>query len=236
MKIKLFKNRKEKASDSKTVMSDKSKFAIVEAYKSARTNIMFSLSATEQKAIIVTSFSKGDGKSTASSNLAISFAKLNKKVILIDCDLRRPNIHNIFKLDNSAGLSDVIGRMTTFDDVINRDVIPNLDILTSGTIPPNPSELICSSAFADLVKKVNEEYDYIVFDSPPIGVVADSLLLKNFAAGYVIVVREGNTTHGDIETMTENMKLADAKILGFLKVGCNPKAKKTSKRSYYQYY
>lgn len=236
MKIKLFKKR-DRTPNSKEIMSDQSKFAIVEAYKSARTNIMFSLSALDQKSFIVTSYSKGDGKSTASSNLAISFAKLKKKVILIDCDLRRPNIHNIFKLSNTKGLSDIVGKMATLDETINIDVVPYLDILTSGTIPPNPSELICSPMFTELVNKLKEEYDYVIFDTPPIGVVADTLLLKNFAAGYVIVLRESDTTHGDIEKMLESFKLADTRILGFLKVGCNPKARKRSKNGYYyQYY
>lgn len=235
MKIKLFKT-KNHVSNKRGIIDEKGKFAIVEAYKSARTNIMFSLSALEQKAFIVTSYSKGDGKSTASSNLAISFAKLRKKVILVDCDLRRPNIHNIFKICNSQGLSDVVGKMSTFEEAIHYDVVANLDILTSGTVPPNPSELICSPNFANLVDKLKSEYDYVIFDTPPIGLVADSLLLKNFIAGYVVVLREKETTHGDIEKMMESIKLADTRVIGFLKVGCNPKARKNSKNSYYYHY
>ena len=148
-------------------LSDKSKFAIVESYKAARTNIMFSLSADDQKLFAVTSYSKGEGKSTVSSNLAISFSKMEKRVLLVDSDLRRPNIHNIFKIENSTGLSNVIGKMGDFDEAVHRDVLPNLDILPSGTIPPNPSELLCSSRFADLVKRLSEEYDYVIFDTPP---------------------------------------------------------------------
>lgn len=237
MKIKFNRYKRNNNTNSRTVISDKSKFAIVEAYKTARTNIMFSLSASDKKSFAVTSFSKGDGKSTASTNLAISFSKLEKKVILIDCDLRRPNVHNILRLNNSQGLSDIIGKMATFDDVVERDVIPCLDILTSGTIPPNPSELIGSNLFTDLIKRLEEEYDYIIFDTPPIGIVADALMLKNLVAGYMVIVREKNTTHGDVEKLMENFKLADAKLLGFVKVGCNPKARKTYKKNYYyQYY
>lgn len=237
MKIKFKRYRKDNDSNPKAVISEKSKFAIVEAYKTARTNIMFSLSASEKKCFAVTSFSKGDGKSTASTNLAISFSKLNKKVILIDCDLRRPNIHNILKLENSKGLSDVIGKMSTFDEAVVKNVIPSLDILTSGTIPPNPSELIGSPAFEELIKQIENDYDYIIFDTPPIGIVADSLMLKNLVVGYLVVIRERSTTHGDVEKLMENFKLADAKILGFLKVGCNPKERKSYKKGYYyQYY
>lgn len=244
MKIKLpgqktkdSKSKKDNKNKNKNVISEKSKFAIVEAYKSARTNIMFSLSASDKKAFAVTSYSKGDGKSTAAANLAISFSKMGKRVILIDCDLRRPNLHNILKLDNNVGFSDMIGKMVTFDDVINRDVLPCLDVLTAGTIPPNPSELLYSSEVTKLVERLNEEYDYIIFDTPPVGVVADTLLLKEFIAGYLVVIRERNTTHGDIEKLLNAIKVADAKPLGFLRVGVTHDGKRGRYGYYYyQYY
>lgn len=235
MKIKLGnKNNRNKGEMRTETLSDKSKFAIVESYKAARTNIMFSLSADDQKLFAVTSYSKGEGKSTVSSNLAISFSKIEKRVLLVDSDLRRPNIHNIFKIENSTGLSNVIGKMGDFDEAVHRDVLPNLDILSSGTIPPNPSELLCSSRFADLVKRLSEEYDYVIFDTPPIGVVSDALLLKDYVAGFVVVLRERNTTHGDIQNLLESAKLADCKMLGFIKVGCTS-GKKRGKRGYYYY-
>ena len=235
MKIKIGKKNKNNNAEMRTeTISDKSKFAIVESYKSARSNIMFSLSADDDKLFAVTSYSKGEGKSTVSANLAISFSKMEKKVLLVDCDLRRPNIHNIFKIENQAGLSNVIGKMVEFEDVIHRNVLPNLDILPSGTIPPNPSELLCSPKFTNLVKKLYEEYDYIIFDTPPIGVVADALLLKDLLAGFVVVLRERSTTHGDVQNIMDSMKLADAKILGFVKVGCTSN-KKRSRRGYYYY-
>lgn len=228
-------SNKKKKKETKNVLSEKSKFAIVEAYKSARTNIMFSLSASEQKAFAVTSYAKGDGKSTVAANLAISFSKMGKKVILIDCDLRRPNLHNILKLENKAGFSDMVGRMVVFDDVVHREVLPCLDVLTSGTIPPNPSELICSPEVTRFVERLNREYDYIIFDSPPIGVVADALLLKDYIAGYILVTRERKTTHGDIERLLQNIKLADSKPLGFIRVGVTHEGKR-GRRGYYYYY
>lgn len=237
MKIKLFnrkKNNKGVVDGPDFALSDKSKFAIVESYKSARTNIMFSLSASDKKVFAVTSYSKGEGKSTVSANLAISFSKMEKKVLLIDCDLRRPNVHNIFKLDNSAGLSNVIGKMVGFEDAVNRDVLNNLDIITAGTIPPNPSELMCSSTFVDLIDELSQEYDYIIIDTPPIGVVADALLLKDLIAGFVVVVRERSTTHGDVQKLLDSVKLADSKVLGMITVGCSM-SKKRSKKGYYYY-
>lgn len=235
MKIKIGKKNKNKNTEMRTeTISEKSKFAIVESYKAARTNIMFSLSADNNKVFAVTSYSKGEGKSTVSSNLAISFSKMEKRVLLIDSDLRRPNLHNIFKVENSAGLSNIIGKMVEFEDVVHRNVLPNLDILPSGTIPPNPSELLCSARFIELVGKLKEEYDYLIFDTPPIGVVADALLLKDLVAGFVVVLRERSTTHGDIQNLLDSAKLADCKLLGFVKVGCVSN-KRRGKRGYYYY-
>lgn len=240
MKIKLFNSKKKAARNSELsadTLSDKSKFAIVESYKAARTNIMFSLSAEDNKIFAVTSHSKGEGKSTVSANLAISFSKMEKRVLLVDCDLRRPNVHNIFKLENATGLSNVIGKMVSFDDAVHRNVLPNLDIIPSGTVPPNPSELMCSSSFVELIRHLSDEYDYIIFDTPPIGVVADALLLKDLIAGFVIVVRERSTTHGDLQKLLDSVKLADSKVLGLVEVGCTFNSKKSKKGYYYyQYY
>ncbi len=233
--------KSKKARNSKTYeaysqsLSDKGKFAIVESYKAARTNIMFSLSSDDDKMFAVTSYSKGEGKSTVSSNLAISFSKMEKHVLVIDCDLRRPNVHNIFKVENKIGLSNIIGKMGSFEDVVHRDVLPGLDILPSGTIPPNPSELLVSPRFISMINRLKDEYDYIIFDTPPIGVVADALLLKELVSGFVVVIRERSTTHGDIQNLIESAKMTDSKILGFVKVGCI-KGKKRGRRGYYYNY
>lgn len=223
---------------SKNVISGDSKFAIVEGYKIARTNLVFSLSAAESNVVAFTSWSKGEGKSTATANLAISFSKMDKKVLLIDADLRRPNVHNLMKLQNAAGLSEVIGKFKSFDEVINRDVLPYLDVLTSGSIPPNPSELLASQNFSAMLEVLRKDYDYIILDTPPVGVVADALILKDLVAGYVVVVREKFTTHGDIEKALQSIRLADSKVLGFLKVGCAASERKYSKGQYgyYKYY
>lgn len=232
------KNSKSKNAKTNVLnLSDKNKFAIVESYKVARTNIMFSLAASEKKIFAVTSYSKGEGKSTASANLAISFSKMEKKVLIIDADLRRPNIHNIFKIGNDSGLSNVISKMGTFEDAVNRNVINNLDVLSSGIIPPNPSELLCSNSFKHLMEKITEEYDYIIIDTPPVGVVADTLMLKDYIAGFVVVVRERCTTHRDLGRLLESMRLADAKVIGLVEVGCDTSAKRGKRGySYYQYY
>ncbi len=240
--MKLFrKQRKRNSLGEKTanILSGNSKFAIVEGYKIARTNIIFSVAAEENNCFAITSWAQGEGKSTAAVNLSISFAKMGKKVLLIDCDLRRPNIHNLLKLQNQVGVSELLCKMTTFDKCLHKDVIEDLDVISSGTIPPNPSELIGSQNFRDLIKFLKSKYDYIILDTPPIGVVADTLLLKDYIAGYVFVVRERSTSHGDIEKAIQSIKIADSKILGFLKVGCSFKDKKyyhNNNYGYYKYY
>ncbi len=238
--MKLGRNKKRviNIDKSRNVISGDSKFAIVEGYKIARTNLVFSLATSESKVVVLTSWSKGEGKSTATANLAISFSKMGKKVLLIDSDLRRPNLHNLMKLQNTAGLSEVIGKFKTFDEVLNREVLPCLDVLTAGSIPPNPSELLASPSFNSLLSQLKTMYDYIIIDTPPVGVVADTLLLKDHIAGFVVVVREKVTTHGDIEKTIQSIRLADSKILGFLKVGCTVSEKRYSKGQYgyYKYY
>ncbi|MBQ9680528.1 MAG: CpsD/CapB family tyrosine-protein kinase [Ruminococcus sp.] len=213
------------AEKAKNVLTSDSKFAIVEGYKIARTNLVFSLTAQKSNCVAVTSWSKGEGKSTATVNLAISFAKMGKKVLLIDTDLRRPNLHNLLKLRNESGVSDVIGQFGDFNTAVHRNAVSNLDVLTSGAIPPNPSELLASPVFKELLDNAKEEYDYVIMDTPPLGVVTDTLLLKDYVGGYVFVVRERITTHGDIERALQNIRLADSKVLGFLKVGCEMRSR-----------
>ncbi|WP_405343638.1 CpsD/CapB family tyrosine-protein kinase [Ruminococcus sp.] len=213
------------AEKAKNVLTSDSKFAIVEGYKIARTNLVFSLTAQNSNCVAVTSWSKGEGKSTATVNLAISFAKMGKRVLLIDTDLRRPNLHNLLKLKNDTGVSDIIGQFGDFQSAVHHNAVTNLDVLTSGAIPPNPSELLASPVFADILKKAKEEYDYVIMDTPPLGVVTDTLLLKDYVGGYVMVVRERITSHGDIERALQSVKLADTKVLGFLKVGCEMRSR-----------
>lgn len=202
------------------VTNDAGKFAIVEGYKIARTKLMFSLSAKDNKFVAFTSWSKGEGKSTATTNMAISLSEMGARVLLIDIDLRKPNVQNLLKLDNKTGFSDVLGGFKNIEDILHKEVLPSLDVITTGPIPPNPSELISSERLKKTFEKLEEVYDYILLDTPPIGLVTDALLLKDYISGYVMIVRERITTHGDIAKSLQFMKMMNAPILGFLKVGC----------------
>ena len=213
-------------------------FQIKESYKIARTNIDYSIIKKGCKKIAFTSSAKGDGKTITAINISLALAqKVGTKVLIIDCDLRRPNVHNIFKLDNKKGLTNVIGKMIEIDEAVKHDVLPNLDILPAGTVAPNPSELMCSTRFQELYEQFVRDYDYVIFDTPPIGVVADALLLKDMIAGFVVVVRERSTTHGDLQHLLDSVKLADSTVLGLIEVGCTYDSKRRKKGYYYyQYY
>ncbi len=216
--------------------AESGKFAIVEGYKLARTNIVFTLSSGRSNCFAVTSWSKGEGKSTATTNLAISFSKMDKKVILLDADLRRPNVANLLNVNNKVGLTDHLSSLASYEDVIVKDVLPNLDVVTCGTIPPNPSELLGSEEMARFIEKIKDSYDYVIFDTPPVGVVADALLLNQYILGFVAVVRENVTTHKDIENLVQNITLAHSKVIGFIKVGCSLNDEKYTKGGkYYKY-
>lgn len=218
-------------------LNDNGKFAIVEGYKIGRTALMFAMSAQNNKFVSFSSWNKGVGKTTAICNMAISLSKMGRKVLLIDFDMRKPNVHNLLKLKNITGASEVLGGFMSFDEAVQRDVLPHFDVLTSGPIPPNPSELIGSTKKDELFDRLEMIYDYILIDTPPIGIVTDALMLKERIAGYVMILREKRSTHGDLEKLVQMMKLSDAKILGFLKVGCLPKNEnKYSKRYNYGYY
>ncbi len=236
IKTKKPEDKKTASDKAKNVLTSDSKFAIVEGYKIARTNLIFSLAALESNCVAVTSWSKGEGKSTATVNLAISFSKTGKRILLIDTDLRRPNLHNLLKLKNNTGVSDVIGQFGDFQSAVHREVISCLDVLTSGAIPPNPSELLGSPYFSQLVEEAKKEYDYVIMDTPPLGVVTDTLLLKDLVGGYVMVVRERVTTHGDVERALQNVKLADTRVLGFLKVGCEMRSRGYRRKYKYKNY
>ena len=236
MKISL-RRKKINLEKTKNVINDNSRFAVIEGYKIARTNLMFSIAASDRKFVAFTSWSKGEGKSTATANMAISLSKMGKRVLLIDADLRKPNIHNLLKLGNESGFSEVLGKFKDMDEVIHSQVLPCLDIVTSGPIPPNPSELLGSAQVKDIFVRLESNYDYILLDTPPIGLVTDALMLKDYIAGYVVVIRERSTTHGDIEKLIRNIKLADSQILGFLEVGCKiHDGKRRSKVGYNYYY
>ncbi|WP_428909854.1 CpsD/CapB family tyrosine-protein kinase [Niallia sp. Krafla_26] len=166
---------------------------ISEQYRSIRTNIQFSSVDKELKTLVVTSSGPEEGKSTTVANLAVIFAQQGKKVLLIDSDLRKPTVHYTFNLTNSKGLTNVLTRQSALEEAVQESGEENLDILTSGPIPPNPAELLSSKAMEALMSEVREAYDMVLFDSPPLLAVTDGQILASKCDGTILVISSGKT-------------------------------------------
>lgn len=218
--------------NSNNVADKKVPFAVVESYKTMRTNLMFLLAQENGKVISFTSSNASEGKSTTSVNIAIAFSQLNGKVLVIDADLRRSSIHKKLRIENDSGLSSVLAGFEKFEDV-KKSANPNLDVLTAGPIPPNPSELLGSAAFKKLIEELREKYDYIIIDTPPLNIVTDALLIGPHTDGMVLVVRDAYTPRESIRAAINAAKFANIKILGAMLNGANPK---NSRRYSYRRY
>ena len=199
------------------ILNKKTSFVIQEAYRTARTNIIFSLADSEDrcKSICITSANASEGKTTTTLNLAITFAQTGSKVLLIDADLRKPKIHQYLGVVKSDGLTTILSKQKSFEDVVYHNLRPGLDCLTSGSIPPNPAELLGSESMGELMKKLNKEYDYILIDTPPVTVVTDAVALSSYVSGILLIVREGYTNYESIDQALTLLKIAKAKLLGF---------------------
>ena len=198
------------------------KFRIEESYKTIRANIMFSIMKKGCKKIVVTSSAPNEGKTTTTVNLAVSISQADQKVLLIDGDLRKPKIHNYFSVPNSPGLTNYLGdkisgkRNTDLFSVIHPTEYENLCVLCSGTIPPNPAELLGSELMAEFLDDVSKDFDYIIIDTPPINVVSDCMPLVRESDGVVVVVRSNHSTHPELQRALSSLEFIDAKIIGFV--------------------
>lgn len=186
----------------------------VEAFRVLRTNLQFVDVDRKSKVFVVSSSVPGEGKTTTASNLAITLAQAGQRVLMVDGDLRRPQIATMFDLEPTVGLTTVLIGGIDLEEAIQYGDIPNLAFLTSGTIPPNPSELLQSHAMSELVRTAREEFDVILIDAPPLLPVTDAALLATQADGALLVVRHGRTTRDQLRHSTERLAAVDATPLG----------------------
>ncbi|MBE6048882.1 MAG: CpsD/CapB family tyrosine-protein kinase [Clostridium sp.] len=212
------------------IVEKKPKSIAAEAYRTLRTNIQYSSFDKEVKVIVVTSSEAGEGKSTTAGNLAMSFSQAQKRTIIIDCDLRKPSLHKKFRLSNMIGLSNLLKGKESLREAVHQ-YNDYLDILTSGKIPPNPSEMLESRSMENLIERLKDEYDVIIIDSAPLQAVTDAQILSRKADGTIIVVRAEKTKRESVIQAEELLKKVDANILGIVLNGVG-----NIRKEYYYYY
>ena len=203
----------------KLITIAKPKSPIAEQFRTIRTNINFMSVDEKVKTIAFTSANISEGKSTVTANVAITMAQAGKKVLLIDADLHRPTMHQTFELRNAVGLTTVLTSEADeiyMNQVVNADVIPNLSVLTSGPIPPNPAELLSSKRMKAFLKNVSSHYDVVIFDMAPILEISDSQVLAGEMDGIVLVVRQNVTQKAGIKRAVEMLKISKTRILGYI--------------------
>jgi capsular exopolysaccharide synthesis family protein len=224
------KTKKNSSNVRSLITSINPKSPISEQYRTIRTNIEFASVDKEVKSLLVTSSGPSEGKSSTIANLAIVFAQQGKKVLLVDADLRKPTVHYTFKVDNLAGLSTVLVGEKPLEEAVDKAGVPNLNVLTSGPIPPNPSELLGSHAMKQLLIIAKQNYEIILFDTPPVLAVTDAQILANICDGSLLVVRSEQTEIESVRKAKESMENSRSKFLGVI---LNDVSKKESNNYYY---
>ena len=197
------------------VIDDNAPFPFVEAYKSLRTNIDFLSSTNHYRTILITSAGPWDGKSTVAINLAAAMADSGKRVILLDCDLRKGSIASYLKISRTAaGIATILSGNSLLQDAIHHSDTLKFDVLTVGALPPNPAELVGSDRMIALLRMLSEMYDYVFIDTPPVSVVTDAAILSRYVDGVILVVRAGETTKQAMNVSKKALEDVNAHILG----------------------
>lgn len=216
------------------IVEDQPKSVVSESIKNLRTNLQFTSVDKDLKTILLTSSNASEGKSYIAANLAVSFVQADKRVLLVDCDLRKGRVHKIFGLPNAFGLSNLLA-----DDLnntyryIQKSNIKGLDILTRGTYPPNPSELLSSKKNAALIDRLKSQYDIIIFDGTPSNGLADSIVMSTLVDEVLIVAHDSVTTNSALAETKASLDKVNAKIAGIV---LNRVNRKGNGRYYYYYY
>lgn len=215
------KNNKKKAEN--PINLETIGFQIRESYKTARTNIAYSIIKKGCKKIAFTSAMKGEGKTVTAVNVAIALAQqVDTRVLVVECDLRRPRVHKALGVTPAPGITNYLNDECSESDIVMETGIDSLYAICYGAIPPNPSELLASNLMSELIKRLENEYDYIIFDCPPIGVVIDSVPIVKEADGVVIVVKHNSTTYPQYNKTVDVLKRSGAKIVGVIMNSVDP--------------
>lgn len=213
------------------------KSPISESYRSLRTNITYASADKKIKSLLVSSPQPGEGKSTTTANLAIAFAQLRKRTIVIDADLRKPVQHNVFDHPRGPGLAEyLIGEIEDLSTIIHATKVENLFIITAGGLPPNPSELLGSDRMSNLVDRLESEWDMVLFDSPPIVAVTDSSMISSEIDALLMVVKAGQTDRSAVDRALDTISNVKSPLIGAILNGANPETLAGKYSYYYSYY
>jgi capsular exopolysaccharide synthesis family protein len=214
------------------------KSPISESYRSLRTNVSYASSVNKKiKSLLISSSQPGEGKSTTTANLAIAFAQLRKKTLLVDADLRKPVQHNVFGRPRGPGLSEfLIGEVTDLDSIIHSTKVENLSIITAGALPPNPSELLGSEAMSLLIDQLESNWDLVLFDSPPIVAVTDASTISGEIDAIALVVKAGQTEKPAVDRALDTIKNVRAPLIGAILNGASQESLGGKYSYYYSYY
>lgn len=212
------------------IVEKKPKSIAAEAYRSLRTNIQYSSFDKKYQTLVVTSANPGEGKTTVAGNLALVLAQGESKVLLVDCDMRRPSMHKRFKITNTYGISDLLVGKQKFEEASYK-YNDNLTILPGGKIPPNPAEMLASKAMTAFLEEMKKHFDYIVLDTPPLQAVSDAQILSTKVDGSIIVVRAGVTKKDAVNNAVSIIKKVNGDIIGTVL-----NAAENKKDKYYYYY
>ncbi|MEY8292040.1 CpsD/CapB family tyrosine-protein kinase [Carnobacteriaceae bacterium 52-44] len=209
-----FKNERE-AESSGMIVADNPFSIVSEQFRTIRTNIQFSMIDKQLQTLSITSATPSSGKTIIASNLAGAFAAEDTKVLLVDADMRKPSIHKIFGVKNLQGLTSILtDRNLRLSDVTRRSYVDNLDFITCGLIPPNPSELMGSKRMTELIDQMKENYDLVIFDNPPLLAVTDAQIMATKVDGTIVVVPKGEVTKDELDKAADLLDNVQANVLG----------------------
>ncbi|EZH65905.1 capsular biosynthesis protein [Bacillaceae bacterium JMAK1] len=213
------------------ITRDQPRSPISEQFKTIRTNIQYAALDHDVQIVMGTSANPGDGKTTVNANLAVTMSQQDARVLLIDADLRKPALHYTFEVPNVYGLSSIVTKQKTLVEAIQATNVETLDILTSGPVPPNPSEMLSSKLMTSILNEARTLYDYIVIDTPPVLAVSDAQIVAGLSDGIMIVLKSGVTETDDASQAVEVLKHTGTKILGAIL-----NHKQRDSKSYHYYY
>lgn len=217
----IFKRKQKLSTDTmdngvKLITVAKPKNVVSEQFRTIRTNVDFSSIDKKLKTILFTSSNVSEGKSTVSANTAAAWAQSGKRVLFIDADLRWPTIHTTFSLPNNRGLTTILSQNADYHEFLSASGVDNLSVITSGPVPPNPAELLNSKRMEQLLVNVQQEFDLVIFDVPPMLSVTDTQILSAKVDGVVLVVRQGVAQKAAVQRSIELLKLSNANLLGYI--------------------